>query len=240
MSTSASTSTSAFAGGAHGSALSPTGSPAPAAEAFVPGAGAGAGPHASAGPAAGAGAGTSGAAGAGAGCWRWPRCPAGPGNARTTSRADCGHRRLQEVDPAVRAFRIHVRGVRSDGLVNARGHAAQLRQEHHRVDTGPLKADELAGRLRPVLAPHQHGQDFAAEVAAELAGRPARRRLLPPSSPSSPSSATAPVRRFRVARRTASVGVLERGPGLLDRPRRRPHAGCSPEARRRLVQEPVE
>ncbi|WP_327380812.1 hypothetical protein [Streptomyces sp. NBC_01207] len=64
--------------------------------------------------------------------------------------------------------------------MNARGHAAQLRQEHHRVDTGPLKADELAGRLRPVLAPHQHGQDFAAEVAAELAGRPARRRLLPP------------------------------------------------------------
>ncbi|WP_328786636.1 MULTISPECIES: hypothetical protein [unclassified Streptomyces] len=63
--------------------------------------------------------------------------------------------------------------------MNARGHATRLRQEHHRVDTGLLKADELAGRLRPVLAPHQHGQDFAAEVAGELAGRPARRRLLP-------------------------------------------------------------
>ncbi|MET9693319.1 hypothetical protein ABZY81_33555 [Streptomyces sp. NPDC006514] len=71
-----------------------------------------------------------------------------------------------------------MRGVPGDGPADARGHAARLRQQHRQVDTGLLKTDELEGRLRPARALHQHGQAFAAEVAAELAGRSDRRRLL--------------------------------------------------------------
>ncbi|MFD3937816.1 hypothetical protein ACFWSP_22550 [Streptomyces sp. NPDC058618] len=58
------------------------------------------------------------------------------------------------------------------------GHTTQVRQERAQIDTGLLKTDELARHHRPVRARHQLGEDVVAEDAAQLAGRPAWRRLL--------------------------------------------------------------
>ncbi|MFE7185523.1 hypothetical protein [Streptomyces erythrochromogenes] len=74
-------------------------------------------------------------------------------------------------------FGLDARAVRGDGLLDPGSHPARLRQEHREVDAGLLQPDELAGHPRPVGVLHQHGQDIVAEVAAQLAGRPARRHL---------------------------------------------------------------
>ncbi|MFD7932316.1 hypothetical protein [Streptomyces sp. NPDC059742] len=57
-------------------------------------------------------------------------------------------------------------------------HPAHLREDHSQVDTFLLRPNEPAGPLRPVRALHQYGQDVVTEVTAQLAGRPARYRLL--------------------------------------------------------------